>query len=71
MMEVILDTSHWINFEKQPSKHHSFLEAKQTHGFEVTFTRANAEDLAETDNQDFLSKIIAETADVYLAIDDI
>jgi hypothetical protein len=68
-MNVVMDTNYWICFEKNQSLYNEFLTAKQQHGFTVTYTRSNFEDMANTDNQNSLSNVIAATADTYVAVD--
>lgn len=68
-MNVVMDTNYWISFEKNQSLYRDFRTAKQQHGFMVTYTRSNFEDMVNTDHQDYLSDVIAATADTYMAVD--
>lgn len=68
-LTVVMDSNYWINFEDHPARCEEFREAKDRNGFSVTYTRANFVDMANTDQQDSLSPMIADTADAYMAVD--
>lgn len=68
-LTVVMDSNYWINFEKDRDIYLEFHEAKDKHEFSVTYTRPNFVDMANTDQQDNMSSIIADTADAYMAVD--
>lgn len=70
MLDVILDTNHWIALKENPDILSKFKRSKRKHGFNVLFTRPNFVDLAKWDQQDRLSDIIAEIADMYVVVED-
>lgn len=70
MVDVILDTSYWIELKVEPDVRRRFRQCKNEHGFRVLFTRPNFIDLAKRTEQDELSDIITEVADSYVAVED-
>lgn len=70
MLDVILDTNHWIALKENQDILSKFKQSKRRHGFNVLFTRPNFVDLAKWDQQDRLSDIIAEITDTYVVVED-
>ncbi|WP_313692147.1 hypothetical protein [Halorarum halobium] len=70
MLDVILDTNHWIALKENQNILSKFEKSKRRHGFNVLFTRPNFIDLAKWDQQDTLSDIIAEITDTYVVVED-
>lgn len=70
MVDAVLDTGYWIEFEKDPSLAERFRSAKKEHEFNVLFTRPNFSDLVKRPNQDVLSEFIAEFTDEYVVVED-
>lgn len=70
MLDVILDTNHWIALKENQDILSKFKQSKQRYGFNVLFTRPNFVDLSKWNQQDRLSDIIAEIADTYVVVED-
>ncbi|WP_372479005.1 hypothetical protein ACAH01_09435 [Halomicrobium sp. HM KBTZ05] len=70
MLDVILDTNHWIALKENQHILSKFKQSKRKHGFNVLFTRPNFVDLAKGNQQDRLSDIIAEITDTYVVVED-
>lgn len=71
MLDVVLDTSYWIELKSDPDVLQAFKQAKKSHKLRVFFTRPNFTDLAKAEEQDRLSRILADTVDLYMVIEDL
>ena len=70
MLDVVLDTSYWIELKEDPDALQAFRQTKEAHELRVYFTRPNFTDLAKAEEQDRLSRILADTVDLYMVIED-
>jgi len=70
MLNVVLDTNHWIGLKYSKESREKLRRSKNKHGFRIIFTRPNFVDLAKAKEQDELSGIISEFADLYVFVND-
>lgn len=65
-LRVMLDTNYWISLKYDTKTRERFINLVSNDEIEVCFSYGNFIDLAQADEQDELSEILAKTVDIYI-----